>query len=40
MSKEPAEIFERAAEDGFIGQVHSFLSISGRLLANVEIISS
>jgi hypothetical protein len=21
MSKEPAEIFERAAEDGFIGQV-------------------
>ena len=36
MSKEPAEIFERAAEDGFVGQVHPFLSISGRFFAQVE----
>jgi len=27
MSKEPAEIFERAAEDGFIRQVRHFLNL-------------
>lgn len=36
MSKEPAEIFERAAEDGFVGQVKPFLSCSTKLVAYIN----
>lgn len=40
MSKEPAEIFERAAEDGFVAQVHynntMFVPLSRPELKNIN----
>jgi hypothetical protein len=42
MSKEPAEIFERAAEDGFIDQLkhHSVVSQYGQLSGSLKLDGS